>query len=117
MDPARWRHWGGSDLWRCREHPYYLGETFPEDTPRRYRTTEVFEAAEHATLQRHGLVNEARDLELPLQASSLSEYVAMNAERLDSLDRLAPELVSIPHPRTEAPRFLPSSPPVTGRPD
>ena len=91
MDAGRWRHWGGADLWLCREHPYYVGETYAEDTPTRYRLMEVFEATEHATLHRHGLANEARDLERPLRESSLSEYEALNAERLDALDRLAPQ--------------------------
>src|SRR5258705_3975937 len=90
MDAGRWRHWGGSDLWVCREHPYYVGEAFADDTPRRYRQMEVFEAAEHATLHRHGLADEARGLEMPLQEASLSEYVAMNVKRLQALDRLAP---------------------------
>jgi hypothetical protein len=91
MDAGRWRHWGGADQWLCREHPYYLGESYAEATPDRYRTMEVFEAAEHATLHRHGLVEEARDLERPLEESSLSEFVAVNAQRLDALDRLAPD--------------------------
>ena len=91
MDAGRWRHWGGSDQWLCREHPYYVGEKYAEDTPNRYRTMEVTEAAEHATLHRHGLADEALELELPLQESALAEFQAQHAERLDALDRLAPE--------------------------
>ena len=92
MDAGRWRHWGGTDIWLCREHPYYVGETMPDggDRPDRYRQMEVFEAAEHATLHRHGLIDEARDVERPLQMSVLSEYEVEHAERLDALDRLAP---------------------------
>jgi len=92
MDAGRWRHWGGADQWLCREHRYYVGEERPggDDDSKRYRTMEVFEAAEHATLHRHGIVDEARELERPLQQSALTEYEALHAQRLDALDRLAP---------------------------
>ena len=91
MDAGRWRHWGGADQWLCREHRYYVGENPPEDTPRRYRTMEVFEAAEHAILHRHGLAEAARDVEVPLQEAALSAYEAEHKARLDALDRLAPD--------------------------
>ncbi len=88
-DAGRWRHWGGADLWVCREHPNFVGEDAP-DKPSRYRLMEVFEASEHATLHRHGLVEEARALEVPLQSAALMRYSSEHRQRLAALDARGP---------------------------
>ena len=93
MDAGRWRHWGGSDQWLCREHPYHVNAA-PRDgveDKRRYRTMEVTEAAEHAVLHRHDLAEEARELEVPLQEAELMVFEAQHAGRLEALDRAAPD--------------------------
>jgi len=90
MDAGRWRHWGGSDMWLCREHRNYVGEAHDENDPKYYRLMEVFEAAEHATLHRHQLIDEARELEGPLRMTALAEFEAVHAARLEALDRSGP---------------------------
>jgi hypothetical protein len=98
-DSGRWRHWGGSDLWLCRDHPYYVGGGPLEghDPAKTYRLMEDDEAAEHATLHRHGLVDEARAEEVRLR-EALRAVEAQDDARLSALDRAAPHGGHAAHP-------------------
>jgi hypothetical protein len=90
-DLGRWRHWGGSDQWLCRDHRYYVGGGPLEghDPAKFYRLMEDHEAAEHATLHGHGLVDEARERESLLREALFAAESQPNP-RLAALDRSAP---------------------------
>lgn len=86
-DAGRYRHWGGDDLWVCRAHlTYDAGEV--SKGPAWDRTMEFHEAIEHLAA-RDG-VHEAVEMTLVDVSNQEKAYLAVNADRLATLDAAAP---------------------------
>lgn len=80
-DAGRFRHWGGSDLWVCRNHKY------PDDHVQRWvRTMEWTEAVDHM-YARDDVDLRNMMFEIPKEVDL---YLDDHAARLQDLDRSAP---------------------------